>query len=502
MKLPFEKSPPEAVAAIDLGSNSFHMIVARLQDRQLTKLDQLREMVRLGAGLDEEKNISEEVMQRALECLARFAQRLNHMPRGSVRIIGTRTLRIANNTEQFLQRAEDILNRPIEIVSGIEEARLIYLGVAHGMDHDPPRQRLVIDIGGGSTELIIGESYTPKKLESLGLGCVSMSQRYFADGLINRKATRSTLLSVLQRVEPYENRFNHGNWEEAIGASGTIKTVGRILNNLGWCNGEITHEALNRLIDLMIEQGDITKLDMPGLSPDRAGVFPGGLMVLFGLFEGLGIKSMKVSDSALREGILYDMAGRIRHEDVRTQSVRQLAERFSVDSKQAELVKASVLYLTLQVADEWKLEQEDAQFLEWAALIHEIGLGIAHSQHHKHGAYIAEYADLAGFSRQEQQLLALLIRSHRGKFPVNPIKNHDGKKFRPLLRLAILLRLAVILHRSRGPLVIPEIRLTPEKNSLGLEFPSGWLDSHPLTQADLQNESELLKAVEFDLTIG
>ena len=327
-----------------------------------------------------------------------------------------------------------------------------------------------------------------------------MSQQFFADGLIHRKATRSALLTVLQRVEPYENRFNHGNWEETIGASGTIKTVGRILNNLGWCHGEISHDALNKLIDLMIEQGETAKLDLPGLSPERASVFPGGLMVLFGLFEGLGIKSMKVSDSALREGILYDMAGRIRHEDVRTQSVRQLAERFGVDGKQAELVKATVLYLALQVAEKWKLEQEDAQFLEWAALLHEIGLGIAHSQHHKHGAYIAEYADLAGFSRQEQQLLALLIRSHRGKFPISLIKNHDGKKFRPLLRLTILLRLAVILHRSRGPLVIPEIRLTPEKNSLALEFPSAWLDNHPLTQADLQNELDLLNAVEFDLT--
>lgn len=504
MKFSFTKPLPlpEHIAAIDLGSNSFHMIVARLQDGQLSKIDRLREMVRLGAGLDAENKLDEAAIERALSCLARFGQRLKHMPEGSVRIIGTRTLRIATNSEQFLQQAETVLNHPIEVVSGIEEARLIYLGVAHDMDHDPLRQRLVIDIGGGSTELMIGEGYTPVKLESLGLGCVSMSQRFFANGQINRKNTRTALLTVLQRVEPYEHRFNHANWEEAVGASGTVKAVGRILTNLGWCNGEITHEALNKLIDYMIERGEIAKFDLAGLSPERSNVFPGGVMVLSGLFEGLGIKTLKISDSALREGVLYDMVGRYRHEDVRTQSVLQLAEKFTVDNKQAELVKTSVLYLALQVAEKWKLQQEDARFLEWAALLHEIGLGIAHSQHQKHGAYIAEHTDLPGFSRQEQELLALLIRSQRGKLPLGQIKDHSGMKFRALLRLAILLRLAVLLHRSRGPLALPEIKLEPGKSSLSLEFPPQWLAEHPLTQADLENEIEYLKTAEFELTLS
>ena len=501
MKLPFTKPPPESVAAIDLGSNSFHLIVARLQDGQLSKLDRLREMVKLGAGLDSNNNLTDEAIERALACLARFGQRLSHMPKGSVRIVGTRTLRIARNSKYFLQRAEGVLNQPIEIVSGIEEARLIYLGVAHGLDHTPPRRRLVIDIGGGSTELIIGEGYSPKRLESLSLGCASMSQRFFPKGMVNQKATRSAILTVLQRIEPYEHQFDQENWDEVIGASGTIKAVGRILTNMGWCNDEITHEGLNKLIDYMVERGETAKFDLPGLISERIEVFPGGVMVLAGLFEGLGIKAMKVSESALREGVLYDMVGRIRHEDVRAQSVLQLAEKFTVDKNQAELVKTTVLYLALQAVEKWKLEQEDVEFLEWAAQLHEIGLGIAHSQHHKHGAYIAEHADLAGFSRQEQSLLALLIRSHRGKFQLSLLKNHAGKTFRLLLRLTILLRLAVALHRSRGPLTIPKINLVPGKNSLLIEFPPDWLDKHPLTHADLEGESEYLKSAEFELSM-
>jgi len=501
MKSLFTKSPPESVAAIDLGSNSFHMIVARLHEGQITKLDKLREMVRLGAGLDTDNNLTEEAIERALSCLARFNQRLSDLPKGCVRIIGTRTLRIATNTYKFQRLAEDILSHPIEIVSGIEEARLIYLGVAHGLDHDPPRPRLVIDIGGGSTELIIGESYLPKKLESLSMGCVSMSRKYFSKGLVTRKGTRKALLAVLQRLEPYENRFSQSNWDEAIGASGTIKAVGRILTNMNWCKDEITFEALNKLVDYMIEKEDINTFDLPGLSSKRAAVFPGGVMVLAGLFSGLGIKTMKVSDSALREGIVYDMVGRIRHEDVRTHSVLQLAERFHVDLKQADLIKSTVRYLFLQVEEYWKCDEEDAQFLKWSAQLHEIGLSIAHSQHHKHGAYIAEYADMSGFSRQEQQLLALFIRSHRGKLPTSQFKNHVGKKYRDLLHLAILLRLAVIFHRSRGATKIPEIKLIPNDSSLLLEFPPDWLDAHPLTQADLENEIEYLKSVEFELTV-
>lgn len=501
MKFPFLKSPPESVAAIDLGSNSFHMIVARLHDGQLTKLDQIREMVRLGAGLDDENNLTDEAIERALSCLSRINQRLAEFPKGRVRIIGTRTLRIANNTEKFLQLAEDVLHQPIEIVSGIEEARLIYLGVAHGMDHDPPRQRLVIDIGGGSTEMIIGERYSPKKLESLGMGCVSISQKFFASGLITRKITRKALLTVLQRLEPYENRFNQSNWDEAIGASGTIKAVGRILTNMKWCNEEITLEGLNNLVDYMIDKGDIANFDLPGLSSERLAVFPGGVIVLAGIFTGLGIKTMKVSESALREGILYDMVGRIRHEDVRSQSALQLAERFSVDLKQAEQIKTTVHYLSMQVVEHWKFDQDDIQYLIWAAQLHEIGLSIAHSQHHKHGAYITEYADMSGFSRQEQQLIALLIRSQRAKLPANLFKSYVDKKYRALLQLSILLRLAVILHRSRATLEIPEIKLEAKNNSLRLEFPPDWLDGHPLTQADLENEIEHLRVVEFELTI-
>lgn len=504
MKFSFVKPEPfpEYIAAIDLGSNSFHMVVARLQDGQLSKLDRIKEMVRLGAGLDEQNKLSEEAIQKALDCLARFGQRLNHMPPGSVRIVGTKTLRRANNARIFLQQAERVLHHPIQVISGVEEARLIYKGVAHGLNHEPPQKRLVIDIGGGSTELIIGQAFAPVRLESLGVGCVSLSQRFFADGTITRKKVRTALLTVLQVLEPYASWFQEENWDEAIGASGTIKTVGKIINNAGWSTGEITSESLSQLIEHMIKLGDMKEFDLPGLSSERAAVFPGGAVLLAALFEGLRIKTLKVSDSALREGVLYDIIGRIGQDDVRSASVSQLADKFACDSSQAERVSSSVQQLALQAVKKWKLEQEDVSLLEWAAQLHEIGLGIAHSQYYKHGAYIAENADLAGFSQQEQSLLALLIRSHRGKFPLTQFKNFNGKKFRSLMRLAILLRLAVLLHRSRNPASVPEIIVQADKQSLSLEFPPDWLEAHPLTQADLESEAELLKkTLDFDLMI-
>jgi len=504
MKFSFNKteSLPEHIAAIDLGSNSFHMIVARLQDGQLSKLDRIKEMVRLGAGLDSDNRLSEEAMQQALACLARFGQRLNHMPRDSVRIVGTKTLRRATNARDFLQQAEEVLHHPIQIISGVEEARLIYKGVAHGLNHEPPRQRLVIDIGGGSTELIIGTAYTPTSLESLGVGCVTISQRFFPDGIITRKKVRTALLTVLQVLEPYSTWFQKENWDEAIGASGTIKAVGKILTSAGWTTEDITRESMEQLLDYLIKLGDMANFDLPGLSNERAAVFPGGAVVLAALFQGLRIKTMKVSDSALREGVLYDIIGRSGQDDVRSESILKLAEKFAVDMAQAERINTSIQQLALQAVEKWKLEQEDIRFLEWAAQLHELGLGIAHSQYYKHGAYIAENADLAGFSQQEQSLLALLIRSHRGKFPLSQFKNFAGKSFRKLLYLAILLRLAVVLHRSRNPAPVPELQLEADKQSLLLEFPPGWLEEHPLTQADLESEAgHLKKTVEFDLLI-
>ncbi len=499
MKLPFTRTAPESVAAIDLGSNSFHMIVARLKDGQLIMLDRLREMVRLGAGLDPDSNLRTDAMEHALACLSRFAQRINHMPAGSVRIIGTRTLRVAGNSADFLQRAETVLNHPIEIVSGLEEARLIYMGVAHSLDHDPPRPRLVMDIGGGSTELIIGKAYSPLRLESLGLGCVSLSERFFADGTITRKGFTSAMFAVFQALEPYEHLFSNAHWEEVIGASGTIKSIGRILTAAGWSDGDITREGLDRLVDRVIEVGNVKSLILQGLSEERRMVFAGGLAVLAGLFTALGITRMKVSESALREGVLFDMVGRLRAEDVRGQSIRQLSERFGVDEKHAEQVRETLQTLIAQLIDVWQINEETARHLEWAALLHEIGLSIAHSQYHKHGAYIVENADLLGFSRQEQAQIALFIRTHRNKIPGALLKTLDKPHHKPL-KLIVLLRLSILLHRSRGPIHLPSMTLHVDKEQLGIVFPQGWLDSHPLTQTDLETEAYHLSQLGFTLT--
>ncbi|MCW8828604.1 MAG: exopolyphosphatase, partial [Gammaproteobacteria bacterium] len=350
------------IAAIDLGSNSFHMIVARESDGQLQVRDRLREMVRLAAGLDSRGHLDGAARQRALECLRRFGQRLAGFSPGSVRAVGTNTLRKARDP-LFLREAEQALGHPIEIIAGVEEARLIYLGVAHGLP-DSDENRLVVDIGGGSTELILGKRFEPLELESCYMGCVSYSQRFFADGTISEKAMRSAVIAARLELQTLEDDYRQSGWGQAVGASGTVKAVGEVVRAMGWCEEGITLEAMRRLAEELVNIGQIDSLDkLSGLKQERLPVFAGGVAVLLAIFESLSIEQMQVSDWALREGLLYDLLGRIRHEDVRERTIVALSERYRVDPAQAARVEDSARDALQQVAGAWALQGEETEHL-------------------------------------------------------------------------------------------------------------------------------------------
>ncbi len=492
----------DSVAAIDLGSNSFHMIVARIdsESEHIQKQDRLREMVQLAAGLDGRNRLSEDSQQRALDCLARFGQRLRHIPPSQLRIVGTNTLRQARNSSSFLMRAEEVLGHGIEIISGAEEARLIYLGVAHSVA-DVSGQRLVVDIGGGSTELIIGKKFDPLSLTSLKMGCVSMSRACFDDGRITASRLKRAESVVQLELEPVCENYKAQGWEIATGASGSIKTIHEVLVQEGWTKDGITLAALRQLRDALKEAGHIDVIAARWqLEPARARVFAGGFVVLHGLCEALNIDRMDVSDGALREGVIYDLLGRIRHEDVRDRTISVVTKRYGLDEAQVERVRITAQNLFQQVRSSWALDAEAfAHLLEWAVCLHEVGLFLTHDQYQKHGAYILQHADLPGFSQSDQEILAVLVHRHRRRFPAKAFSHLPKEVAKQVQRLCVLLRLAVVLHRSRSRQMLPPLYLQASKRYVDLRFPDGWLDAQPLTRADLEAEARYIKKAGFQL---
>jgi exopolyphosphatase/guanosine-5'-triphosphate,3'-diphosphate pyrophosphatase len=492
---------PKQVAAVDLGSNSFHMVIARLHGTGLQIIDRLREQVRLADGLDEDRRLSAEAQTRGLDCLRRFQQRISGLPAEDVRVVGTNTLRSAKNAADFIERAEEVLGHPIEIVSGIEEARLIYSGVAHSVGSAADVNRLVIDIGGGSTEMIIGRGTRPLLMESLYIGSVTLTNRFFRSGKITPSAFSRALLEVQLELEPKVSLYKERGWNNAVGTSGTVLAVKKILEANSWTKNGITAAGVRKLLEVILHAGDVEALRLDGLSRERAKILPAGLAILLGSIESLGIDKMDVSDGALREGLLYDLVGRQdRGRDTRATSVKALADRYHVDEQQARRVEDTAVKCLRMVAAAWKLDDdEDVLWLRWAARLHEIGLDIAHSNYQKHGGYIIAHADLAGFSYQEQHLLGLLVLAHRRKFPtkaLKAVKSIWGKKAE---RLAVLLRLATLMRRSRTAAALPDFKLEGGKKRLSLQMPRGWLDAHPLTRADLEREVQYLDQVGFTL---
>ncbi|MDB4409629.1 exopolyphosphatase [Gammaproteobacteria bacterium] len=497
-------SPPGLfLAAVDLGSNSFHMKLVRASGDELEVIDRIRDMVRLASGLDENVNLTEEAIERACLCLSRFGERLRDIPGAQVRVVGTNTLRRAGNAREFMRRAQQALGHHIEIIGGQEEARLVYLGASHSVRRIDGRM-LVVDIGGGSTELIIGEGYQPVHLESLFIGCVSLSLKYFSDGVITRKSMQKAVTAARLHMEPMEKAYRRIGWEMATGSSGTIRTIAKVVVGQGWSEDGITPESLESLRAALIKAGNTDALDLKGLSKDRTPVFPGGVAALIAVFEGLKIKRMWASDGALREGLLYDLIGRTEHDSVREQAVSSLTSRYQVDLKQVARVEQTADYCFSRLAPCWKLSRKGyyRQCLVWASRLHEVGLAIAHGKYQKHGEYIVRNSDMLGFTRNEQQIVAVLIRAHRYKFPAAVIDELGETLAEPVTRVCIMLRLAVLLQRGRKSVALPEIGMQADGNSLQLKFPKGWLRRHALTLADLKQEKKYLKAINVALEFG
>ena len=480
----------DLLAAIDIGSNSFHMVVARYVLGQLRTVDRLREMVRLAEGLDDKRGLRPDVRQRALECLSRFGQRLRDIPPHRVRAVATNTVRQLALPQAFLMPAETALGHAIEVVSGREEARLVYLGVAHAQPPKPDHLRLVIDIGGGSTECIIGAGLDALERESLQAGCVTSTRRFFPDGKLTKKRWKDALTEITGEFQQFAGVYRHLGWDEALGSSGTNKAISEICAALKLTKGAITAEALPQLRDRLLAAGHVDAIDLPALSDERRPIIAGGILVLEAAFNALGLQRMAVSKAALREGVLHDMIGRGSGTDPRDASVHALMQRYGIDPVQAARVEVTALQLFERVALAWSLDPDDRLMLAWAARLHELGLAIAHSQYQVHGAYVLEHSDIAGFSQQEQRMLAALVRTHRRRIPKSAFDALPERLLLASRRSAALLRLAVLLHRSHEPDELPELRLVAEGETLTLRLPPGWLDARPLLRSDLASETD------------
>ena len=493
--------PPEVLAAIDLGSNSFHMVVARVVQGEIRPVEKLGEKVQLAAGVDRLNYLSEEAQQRGLECLQRFAQRIRGMPHNAVQIVGTNALRMARNAREFIRQAEAVIGYPIEVISGREEARLIYLGVSHTLADDLGR-RLVIDIGGGSTEFIIGERFEAQALESLHMGCVSYRDRFFSEPVVTKQQFDRAITQASLELQVIQRNFLKLGWNSCVGSSGTIKAIEQVIYNNALSNEGITRPALLEVKRRVLELGEVDQLDKLGVRKDRASIFPPGLAILIAAFDVLRIDKVSFSDGALREGVLYDMVGRIQHEDVRERTISAMAERYYVDQAHAAAVEATALHALQQVARDWDLRASyHEDLLRWACRLHEVGLAISHAQFHKHGAYLIRYSDLAGFTRQSQQALAVLVRGHRRKFSDLVFSEYSIEEAEPLKYLCILLRLGVLLQHSRSG-EVPNFRISVSKKKIQLSFEEGWLEQNPLSLADLEEEAGYLSKQGYQLSFS
>ncbi|WP_423822621.1 Ppx/GppA phosphatase family protein [Salinisphaera sp. SPP-AMP-43] len=498
---------PITVAAVDLGSNSFHMLVVRLENGHRRVVDRIKESVRLAGGLGEDGQLDEPTQARALDCLARFGQRLRQFDEAQVRAVGTNTLRQARGAGDFLARGEAALGHPIEIIYGVEEARLIYAGVVEDFEARD-EQRLVVDIGGGSTELVIGRGEEVLEAESVALGAVTHTQRFFPDGKINKTAWKAAVTEARLALEPLAYRYRERGWSIAIGASGSIKSILRAAG-ADEPGGVITPEALARLSRAARKAGSIAKLSLPGVSDDRQAIFAGGLAVLTGVFDSLDVAEMRVSDKALREGVIHDLLDRLAAHDVREHGIADAARRFVIDAEHGRRVADTATRLWLSghpgldseddIADHAMAEARRG--LRWAAMLHELGLAVAHRGYHKHGEYLLSNADIRGFSQADQKLLATFVRLHRGRLRTELIDVLPPAWQARARRIVLALRLAVILHRGRDPRTRPPASLDYGDNGVTLYIDGDWLEARPLTRTDLEREAERLDKAGLTLAL-
>ncbi|MBN8759613.1 MAG: exopolyphosphatase [Thiobacillus sp. 65-69] len=490
----------DTLAAVDLGSNSFRLEVARVSGDQLYPLDSLKETVRLAGGLTSDKRLDEATQARALACLHRFGERLRGLSPEAIRCVGTSALRVAKNADEFIPKAEIALGHPIEIVAGREEARLIYLGVAHSLPASPDR-RLVVDIGGGSTEFIIGQGLKPHERESLHMGCVNFSNRFFPGGVVDKAALKAAEVAARVEVERIAREFSRGNWQQAVGSSGTARALREILEQNGWSPHGISAAGLDQLRTQLVRAGHVEALDLAGLSRDRRPVIAGGFAIMAGIFAELDIERMEVAETAMREGILYDLLGRFHKQDMRGATVEEFMRRYHIDAQQAARVKRVARKLLAAAGRPLDEEGRDLLFLDWAARLHEIGLSVSHGGYHRHSGYILENADMPGFSRTEQARLALLARTQRGalvkvpEFAAGSVS--DGDRL-----LVWLLRQAVILCRSRAEPRLSDVQVEFNGKRIRLGLPEGWLARRPLTQRALDEEAVRWHAIGIKYVFG
>ncbi|MEW5288274.1 MULTISPECIES: exopolyphosphatase [Erwinia] len=497
MPISQKKMPkPQEFAAIDLGSNSFHMVIARVVDGAMQVLGRLKQRVHLADGLDYNNILSEEAIQRGLACLALFAERLQGFSPANVTIVGTHTLRQAINAEEFLQRAAEVIPYPIEVISGHEEARLIFMGVEHTQPEKG--RKLVIDIGGGSTEMVIGEDFEPRLVESRRMGCVSFANLYFPGGVISKENFRRARLAARQKLETLAWQYRLMGWQYALGASGTIKAACEVLLAMGEKEKLITPERLDKLYDEAIKHKSFDALSLPGLSDERKAVFIPGLAILCGVFDALAIRELRLSDGALREGVLYEMEGRFRHQDIRSRTAQSLANHYAIDSDQARRVleTTELLYAQWREQNPKQANPQLSALLKWAAMLHEVGLTINHSGLQRHSSYILQNTNLPGFNQDQQTLLATLVRYHRKAIKVDDMPRLTLFKKKQFLPLVFLLRLGALLNNQRQATTTPSsLQLETDDGHWTLTFPRDYFSQNNLVQLDLEREQSYWKEV-------
>ena len=490
----------ELVAAVDLGSNSFHMIVGRWLGGEFRALERVKERVQLAAGLDERQHLSAASQARALACIRRFGQRLQGVRK--VRAVGTSALRDAVNRDDFLIPAARILGCPIEVISGEEEGRLIYLGVAQVIE-DEAESRLVVDIGGGSTELVLGHRSAAERVISLPLGCLSVTRRFFADTahLGNSYAAAQARAQAL--VEGARGQFAGASWRHVAGSSGTIESVQEVLRLNGWAQDAITRDGIDRLHEHLLACRSPLDVSVSGLRPDRVDIFPGGFAILAGVFRALDIQKMEYADGSLLDGVLYDLLGQRGHVDVRVATVGAMQRRYQVDTHHAARVATLAGALLLEARAGWQMTDErDGQLLSWSAQLHEVGLAVSSSNYQRHGAYLIDHGDMRGFNTPQRRAIALLVRSHRRSVPNVALVAFTLEERERMLRLAILLRLAVILSAGRSDVTLPEVHVAIEAQQIHLALPPGWVGASAQSAALLVEEIVHLERVGYALRIG
>jgi len=489
-------SPP-LYAAIDLGSNSFHMLVVRHIDGSVQTMAKIKRKVRLAAGLDENNALSTEAMQRGWDCLSLFAERLQDIPKENIRIVGTATLRTATNVDIFLEKANQILGYDINVISGEEEAATIYKGVAHTSGGSG--RRLVVDIGGASTEMIIGEGFSAKALTSLKMGCVTWLERHFKDRQLTATNFDNAIEAAKSTLAPILESYTDIGWDVCVGASGTVQALQEIMLAQGM-DEVITHTKLKRLQKQAMITERLEELEIEGLTLERALVFPSGLSILIAIFELLEIGSMTLAGGALREGLAYEMVDELRQDDIRARTIKSVQSRYQMDVSYGDQVAAAAQTLLEQAGGEaWVSEPQAGVLLQTAAKLHEIGLTIDFKKGGEHSAYLLQNLDLPGFTRAQKHYLGELTRRYREQLTSLPEQHAvSGTSSKRILRI---LRLAILLTHRRNPELEPEFTLTADDNNLTLTLSKQWLADNPLTAAELEIESNRQTDIGWPLSI-